>query len=56
MVESEVMRIGKAKMIRVLQTEPSFSELFITHLLIRAIRAEEILADQLFNPTEKRLA
>jgi CRP/FNR family transcriptional regulator, cyclic AMP receptor protein len=56
MVESEVIRIGKAELIRVLQAEPSFGELFITHLLTRASRAEEGLADQLFSPTEKRLA
>jgi CRP/FNR family cyclic AMP-dependent transcriptional regulator len=56
MVESEVMRIEKPEMIRVLHDEPSFGERFITHLLTRASRAEEDLADHLFNSSEKRLA
>jgi CRP/FNR family transcriptional regulator, cyclic AMP receptor protein len=56
MVESEVMRIEKAEMVRVLHDEPSFGERFITHLLTRASRGEEDLADQLFNSSEKRLA
>ena len=36
--------------------EPSFAELFISHLLARNIRVEEDLVDQLFNSSEKRLA
>ena len=43
-------------MIRVLHDEPSFSELFISHLLSRNIRIEADLVDQLFNSSEKRLA
>jgi CRP-like cAMP-binding protein len=39
-----------------LHREPAFSELFIAHLLARAIRVEEDLVDQLFNSSEKRLA
>jgi len=56
MVESEVMRVGKAEMVRVLHDEPSFGELFMAHLLTRNSRVEEDLADQLFNSSEKRLA
>ena len=56
MVESEVMRVGKAEMIRVLHDEPAFGELFMAHLLTRNSRIEEDLADQLFNSSEKRLA
>jgi CRP/FNR family transcriptional regulator, cyclic AMP receptor protein len=56
MIESEVMRIEKAEMIRVLHDEPSFGERFIAHLLTRASRAEADLTDQLFNSSEKRLA
>jgi CRP-like cAMP-binding protein len=56
MVESEVMRIEKAEMIRVLHDEPSFGERFITHLLTRASGAEADLADQIFSSGEKRLA
>jgi CRP/FNR family cyclic AMP-dependent transcriptional regulator len=56
MEDSEVMRVGKAEMIRVLQHEPAFAELFMTHLLTRNSRIEEDLVDQLFNSSEKRLA
>jgi CRP-like cAMP-binding protein len=56
MAESEVMRVEKAEMIRVLHDEPSFGELFIAYLLTRASRIEEDLADQIFNSSEKRLA
>ena len=56
MVESEILRVGKAEMIRVLRDEPAFAELFTTHLLTRNSRVEEDLADQLFNSSEKRLA
>lgn len=54
--ESTVMCIDKAIMIRVLREEPTFAELFMTHLLSRNIRIEEDLVDQLFNSSEKRLA
>jgi len=56
MVESEIMRVSKAEMVRVLHAEPSFGELFTAHLLTRNGRAEEDLVDQLFNSSEKRLA
>jgi CRP-like cAMP-binding protein len=56
MVESQVMRVEKAEMIRVLHAEPTFGELFTAHLLTRNSRVEEDLVDQLFNSSEKRLA
>ena len=56
MVESEVMRVSKAEMIRVLHDEPAFGELFTAHLLTRNMRVEADLVDQLFNSSEKRLA
>lgn len=56
MAESEVMRITKTEMVRVLHAEPAFAEMFIAHLLIRNTRIEEDLVDQLFNSSEKRLA
>jgi len=56
MIASEVMRVSKAEMIRVLHTEPAFGELFTAHLLTRNSRVEEDLVDQLFNSSEKRLA
>src|SRR5208337_1556853 len=35
---------------------PTFSEMFVAHLLSRSIRVEEDLVDHLFNSSEKRLA
>lgn len=54
--KSEVMRMEKKAIMRVLHEEPAFSELFIEHLLARMMRVEEDLVDQLFNSSEKRLA
>ena len=56
MIESEVMRVGKTEMMRVLHDEPAFGELFMAHLLTRNSRVEEDLVDQLFNSSDKRLA
>jgi CRP/FNR family cyclic AMP-dependent transcriptional regulator len=56
MSECSIMRIKKAAMVRVLHDEPTFSELFLYHVLFRNIRIEEDLVDQLFNSSEKRLA
>lgn len=54
--DSEVLRVGKAEMVRVLHAEPTFGEMFIAHMLIRNSKVEEDLVDQLFNSSEKRLA
>src|SRR6476620_10748150 len=56
MTDSQVVRVSKAEMLRVLYAEPTFSELFRSHLLTRNSRVEEDLVDQLFNSSEKRLA
>ena len=56
MADSEVMRIGKAEMLRVLHDEAAFGEVFMNHLLSRNSRVEADLVDQLFNSSEKRLA
>ena len=56
MTECEILKIEKAAMIRVLHEEPSFSEMFVAHILARTIRVEADLVDQLFNSSEKRLA
>jgi CRP-like cAMP-binding protein len=50
------MRVDKVEILRVLQDEPAFSRIFISHILTRNARVEEDLVDQLFNSTEKRLA
>jgi CRP/FNR family transcriptional regulator, cyclic AMP receptor protein len=54
--ECVTMRVGKAEIQRVLRDEPTFSKMFMTHILERSARVEEDLVDQLFNSTEKRLA
>jgi len=56
MTECEIMRLEKTAMVRVLHEEPAFSEMFVSHLLVRTIRVEADLVDQLFNSSEKRLA
>jgi CRP/FNR family transcriptional regulator, cyclic AMP receptor protein len=56
MTESQIVRVSKAEMLRVLHAERSFADLFMTHLLTRNSRVEEDLVDQLFNSSEKRLA
>jgi CRP/FNR family transcriptional regulator, cyclic AMP receptor protein len=56
MSECSIMRLEKADVIRALSEQPSFSEVFVAHLLSRNIRIEEDLVDQLFNSSEKRLA
>jgi CRP/FNR family transcriptional regulator, cyclic AMP receptor protein len=56
MTESQIVRVSKAEMLRVLHAEPSFADLFMTYLLTRNSRVEEDLVDQLFNSSEKRLA
>jgi CRP-like cAMP-binding protein len=56
MTESQVVRVSKAEMLHVLHAEPTFAELFMTHLLTRNSRVEEDLVDQLFNSSEKRLS
>jgi CRP/FNR family cyclic AMP-dependent transcriptional regulator len=56
MVPTTLLVIGKDEMTRVLHTELSLSDRFITYILARNIRVEADLVDQLFNSTEKRLA
>jgi hypothetical protein len=43
-------------MMRVMHEEHSFSDLFLKFLLARIMRTQADLVDQLFNPSEKRLA
>ena len=54
--ECSVMKLEKAVVVDLLHNEPSFSELFLAHVLSRNIKIEEDLVDQLFNSSEKRLA
>jgi CRP/FNR family cyclic AMP-dependent transcriptional regulator len=54
--DCRITSITKDAMIRALQHQPGFSELFIGHLLSRNGRIESDVIDQLFNSSEKRLA
>jgi CRP/FNR family transcriptional regulator, cyclic AMP receptor protein len=56
LVPTELIRIAKADMARMLDEQHEFSNRFIRHILGRNIRIEEDLVDQLFNSSEKRLA
>ena len=56
LVPTELIRIAKADMTRMLDRQHEFSNKFIRHILGRNIRIEEDLVDQLFNSSEKRLA
>ena len=56
MTDCVTMRVDKVDILQVLQDEPTFSKMFISHILARNARVEEDLVDQLFNSTEKRLA
>jgi CRP/FNR family transcriptional regulator, cyclic AMP receptor protein len=56
MTKSTVLVIEKQEMIRVLHQERAFSDRFIAYMLVRNIRVEADLVDQLFNSSEKRLA
>jgi CRP/FNR family transcriptional regulator, cyclic AMP receptor protein len=55
-VSTAVLRIPKREMVRLLHEQPAFADRFIAHMLVRNIRIEEDLVDQLFNSSEKRLA
>jgi CRP/FNR family cyclic AMP-dependent transcriptional regulator len=56
MADSELLKISKAEMVRVLRDEPELSEMFMRFLLVRNARIQADLIDQLFNSSEKRLA
>jgi CRP-like cAMP-binding protein len=56
MSECTIMRVSKLEIQRLLQDDPAFSQMFVSHILTRKDRVEEDLVDQLFNSTEKRLA
>jgi CRP-like cAMP-binding protein len=53
---TSLLVIEKNEMIRVLHAEHAFSDRFVSYMLLRNIRIEEDLIDQLFNSSEKRLA
>jgi CRP/FNR family transcriptional regulator, cyclic AMP receptor protein len=56
MTDCELLQIDKKAMMHALRRENTFSDLFVSYLLVRNILYEEDLVDQLFNSSEKRLA
>jgi CRP-like cAMP-binding protein len=50
------LRIERGEMIRVMHEEHSLSDMYLKFLLVRSMRAQADLVDQLFNSSEKRLA
>ncbi len=49
-------KIERGEMVRAMHGEHEFSDLFVKFLLMRGIRTQADLVDQLFNSSEKRLA
>ncbi len=56
LTQCTILRISRKEMVRVLDKEKAFSEVFVAYLLARNVRIQEDLIDQLFNSSEKRLA
>jgi CRP/FNR family transcriptional regulator, cyclic AMP receptor protein len=52
----KALEIEREEMVRMMHEEPSFSDLFLRFLLVRSMRTQADLIDQLFNSSEKRLA
>ena len=53
---STILFVDQNEMVRLLHQEHAMSDWFIARMLVRNIRIEEDLVDQLFNSSEKRLA
>jgi CRP/FNR family cyclic AMP-dependent transcriptional regulator len=54
--DARIVRIDKQTMLRLLQDDRTFSAQFLAYMLVRNVRIQEDLVDQLFNSSEKRLA
>jgi CRP-like cAMP-binding protein len=53
---SEIIRLDKETMMRLLRFEPEFADYFLFHLLTRTSKVEADLVNHLFNSSELRLA
>jgi len=51
-----VLRIERERMLRTLHEQHAFSDFFMKFILMRGIRTQADLVDQLFNSSERRLA
>ena len=52
----KVLQIEKKEMVRVLHEEHAFSDFFLRFILVRSLKTQADLIDQLFNSSERRLA
>ncbi|MGA2169180.1 MAG: Crp/Fnr family transcriptional regulator [Terracidiphilus sp.] len=50
------LKIERGEMIRVMHQEHSLSDMYLKFLLVRSMRAQADLVDQIFNSSERRLA
>lgn len=50
------LKIGRDDMTRMMHGEPEFADWFMSYLLVRSMRTQADLVDQIFNTSEKRLA
>lgn len=56
LLPSAIVRVAKAAVQDLLQTDPMFARQFAIHMMRRAARLEEDQVDRVVNSTEKRLA
>ena len=56
LVACTVLKIERNEMLRALHEEHAFSDFFLQFMLLRGIRTQADLIDQLFNSSERRLA
>ena len=47
-----LLSLGGKEMVRVIHEEHAFSDLFVNFLLVRTMRIQEDLVDQLFTPAK----
>jgi CRP-like cAMP-binding protein len=52
----KILKIATAEILRILEAEHKFSTFFLKFVVIRGIRTQADLIDQLFNSSERRLA
>jgi CRP/FNR family cyclic AMP-dependent transcriptional regulator len=56
MQRSDITRVKRADIARMIHREPAFAKLFISHLLLRLCKVEDGLVDQVCITSERRLA
>ena len=56
MTSCTALKLDREDMVRLLHEKHEFSDLFLKFVLLRGVRTQEDLIDQLFNNSEKRLA